>query len=343
MLELDGVTEAWDVDLADFPPDAGTDELLRFVVRYAILAPSPHNLQPWLFDVHDSRLDLYGDMRRGLAVVDPDDRELIMSCGAAATNIRLALARLGYRTHVNALPDARDPYLLAELTLSGAADPTDDDVLLFDQIPRRHTNRTAFEPRPLPPELIEQLVADAAGAGASFVPLTEDQLSDVARMVMAADRDQMASRRFRRELASSLVGLTPRRDGMPAFATELGGLRVPSPAVPLVVRTFDMGKGRAARDRELVEHSGLLAVIGGTGDDVPGLLAAGQALQRVLLRARAHEVWASFLNQPIEVDELRRELADDLHCGEPQLLLRLGYGAAPRPVPRRRLDEFFVR
>lgn len=152
----------------------------------------------------------------------------------------------------------------------------------------------------------------------------------------------MARKRFRRELAASLVGLTARRDRMPAFARELGGLRVPPAAVPLVVRTFDVGKGRAARDRELVEHSGLLAVVATGADDVPGLLAAGQALQRVLLRARAHDVWVSFLNQPIEVDQLRRELADLLHCDEPQLLLRLGYGPGVQPTPRRRLDEFFV-
>lgn len=274
MLELDEVSEAWDVDLADFPPDAGTHELLRFGVRYGILAPSPHNMQPWLFDVHDTRLDLYGDLRRGLAVVDPDDRELIMSCGAATTNIRLALARLGYRSQVDVLPDARYPYLLADITLSGAAEPKDDDLVLFEQIPRRRTNRIAFESRRLPTELIEQLTADATAVGASFMALPEDQVPAVARMVMSADRKQMASKRFRRELAASLVGLTVRRDAMPAFATELGGLRVPSAAVPLVVRTFDMGKGRAARDRELVEHSGLLAVIGTTADDVPELLAA---------------------------------------------------------------------
>jgi hypothetical protein len=81
----------------------------------------------------------------------------------------------------------------------------------------------------------------------------------------------------------------------------------------------------------------MIATIQTQGDSVREWLAAGQSLARVLLRARADGVWASFLNQPIEVDDLRPRLREVLDTtGYPQLVLRFGYSTQDvRPTPRR--------
>jgi hypothetical protein len=102
------------------------------------------------------------------------------------------------------------------------------------------------------------------------------------------------------------------------------------------MRTFDMGGGRAAQDRQLAEGSPVLAVLGTQTDTPVEWLGAGQALGWVLLRARSEGVWASYLNQPIEVPELRPRLRETVGAsGLPQLLLRLGYGPEVKPTPRR--------
>ncbi len=83
--------------------------------------------------------------------------------------------------------------------------------------------------------------------------------------------------------------------------------------------------------------------MGTGGDATPDWLAAGQALAKVLLRARAEGVWASFLNQPIEVPELRPRLRNAIGMqGFPQLLLRMGYGSEARPTPRRPTEDVLV-
>jgi hypothetical protein len=87
----------------------------------------------------------------------------------------------------------------------------------------------------------------------------------------------------------------------------------------------------------------VLAALGTEGDAPANWLAAGQALQRVLLRATAAGLSASFMNQPIEVAELRprlREVAGG--AAYPQMLMRLGYGPRPATEPRRPLDEVVV-
>ena len=115
--------------------------------------------------------------------------------------------------------------------------------------------------------------------------------------VPEADRIQWADRRFRRELADWLhPDRAGSRDGIPGYA--LGTNRLPAYVGPLVIRTFDLGEGRGAKDREIALDSPVLAVLGTDSDTAADWMKAGQALANVLLRARVEDLWASFLNQP---------------------------------------------
>ena len=83
-----------------------------------------------------------------------------------------------------------------------------------------------------------------------------------------------------------------------------------------------------------------MAVFGTETDEPLDWLRCGQALQSVLLRARARGVFGSYLNQPIELPSLRDELLDLLgRTGFPQLLVRMGYGPDCSPVARRSVEE----
>jgi len=91
---------------------------LRELVAAAILAPSSHNTQPWRFRLAAHRIDLWADRTRALPVNDPDDRELLLSCGAALFNLRVASARHGLAASVVLQPDAAHPDLLARVALA---------------------------------------------------------------------------------------------------------------------------------------------------------------------------------------------------------------------------------
>ncbi|HWA14907.1 MAG TPA: nitroreductase family protein, partial [Gemmatimonadales bacterium] len=127
-------------------------------------------------------------------------------------------------------------------------------------------------------------------------------------------------------------------DGMPGHAFGLNA--VASAVAPMVVRTFDIGNGRAAYHQALVEGSPALVVIGTAHDRQVAWLEAGRALARVLLLATHHGVRSSYLNQPIEVALLRNRVRGLLNNdGHPQVILRLGYGPEGRPTPRRSVEE----
>jgi hypothetical protein len=129
---------------------------------------------------------------------------------------------------------------------------------------------------------------------------------------------------------------------MPGYAHGVKDLA--SYAGPFFIRTFDWGDGKAAKDRQLAEGSPLLVVLGTEHDTPTAWLHAGQALARVLLRATAAGVSASFLNQPIELEDLRQRLASLIGHPEsyPQILIRMGFGPVARPTPRRSVEEVLV-
>ncbi|MBJ7455905.1 MAG: nitroreductase [Thermoleophilia bacterium] len=335
--------QAWAVSDADFPKDGDPESTLRFLLRYAILAPSGHNTQPWLFAVGDGAIGLYADRTRALPVVDPDDRELTISCGAALETLLVAMRHFGHRGTVWLAPDPDDEDLLARVALGDGEPPGRDEEELFGGIPRRHSNRQAFEDRDIPGVLADRLVADAEMHGAWLCLVRGDGRAAVADLVAEGDRAQMADKRFRRELAAWVHPNRSRsHDGMRGYGFGFGDLM--SHGGPLAIRAFDLGKGQAAKDRELAQGSPLLAVLGTAADDPASWLRSGRALQRVLLRARTNDVWSSYLNQPIEVDALRPRLADVIgRAGQfPQLIVRLGYGVEVKPQPRRPLEAVIL-
>jgi hypothetical protein len=79
---------------------------------------------------------------------------------------------------------------------------------------------------------------------------------------------------------------------------------------PFVHRTFDSGKGQAAKDRQLAAGSPVLAILGANSDEPVDRIKVGLALGSMLLFTRSESIWSSFLNQPIEVPELRGRVRD---------------------------------
>jgi hypothetical protein len=88
----------------------------------------------------------------------------------------------------------------------------------------------------------------------------------------------------------------------------------------------------------------VLVVLSTPGDEREDWLAAGQAMEAVLLRGVSFGLSASFLNQPLELDAVRprvAELAGD--GGAPQLVLRMGFGPpVEKATPRRPLDDVMI-
>ena len=336
----------WEILEDDFPLNATVPEKLKFLLKYAILAPSSHNTQPWLFKIIDNTIELYADQTRTLPIVDPHNRELIISCGAALFNLRLAIRHFGYRDIVEIFPKSETPDLLARISLGSKRIIQQEESYLFRAIPKRATNRFPFIDRQLSKSLISELESatesESTWRGIRTKIISESNRSKVIELIDRGDRLQMADPLFRQELSKWIhPHNNPGHDGIPAHAQGINEkLDVFTPIISLAIRSFDLGKSQSAKDCQLAKNATVLMLIGSKNDRPRDWLETGEALEHLLLRARIDDVWASFFNQPIELPELRSHLQNIFpKNGYPQILLRLGYAKETKPTQRRTVDE----
>ncbi|HYX69893.1 MAG TPA: hypothetical protein VE825_12215, partial [Terriglobales bacterium] len=229
--------DPWNVSELDFPSRGSDPQKLRFLLQYALLAPSGHNSQPWLFSLTDDAVELFADRQRSLPHADPEDRELIMSCGAALLFLRVTLHHFTYTGGVECFPEPRDQNLLARIRLGGREVPSAENDELFHAIHKRRTNRQPFERWAVAQALVAKLESAAAEEDAWFRAVDEaEERGEIAKLVAEGDRAQMSNRAFRNELASWMrPNFSHSHDGIPGSGLGLGDLA--SYAGPLLVRT----------------------------------------------------------------------------------------------------------
>jgi len=311
---------------------------VRWVVAQAARAPSIHNTQPWRFRWDGRAFELRADTHRGLSAADPEGRELVLSCGAALFNLRLALRKLGFTSSLRLLPSGEDPRLLARVTVEPGLPADVRTRRMYAALTRRHTHRGSFEDRPLSAELAVQLQRAAEDENASLLYVHDPgQRHRVLHLARSAERELAADERVREEVAAwTPPPASPRRDGIPAtaYAHEPSTL-----ADDLPPRDFDLDRGYGQVDSG-EQPAGGLAVLLTPRDLEVDWLQAGQALEHVLVTAAERFAFAAMHSQVIEVpnlrDELRRELCT---AGYPQILLRFGYAADVVVTPRRPVDD----
>jgi hypothetical protein len=325
------------------PGAASEAELLRLLVKYAVLAPSGHNTQPWLFSIGEQDLKLLADRTRSLPVVDPHGRELTISCGAALEHLVIAAHNFSREVAVEEFPGSSRDHL-ATVRLAGTVSPDALDVAMFKAIPHRRTTRTKYEERMLPEHLRNACCELAAKRGTELTFIMDkERRAEIADLVEQGDRMQFADPRFRRELAAWVRSRrAATRDGM--SGRSFGMPDVLSPVGALVIRTVDMGKKVAAGDRDKILTGSPVLVVLSTREDGPAdWLAAGRALARVLLQITVSGATGAYLNQPVEIEQLRIRVRDAIGTRfMPQLLMRFGYGPAVPATVRRPVQDVMV-
>ena len=311
-----------------------TTTLRRAAVR-ATLAPSVHNTQPWHMHLAEGRLDLFADLSRQLLVLDPTSRQLLVSCGCALMNARVAIAGSGGGARVQRFPDPLRSNLVASLTtVDEAADPA--LAALDPVVELRQTNRREFAQEEVPESILAGLEAAAAAEGASLVAVRNlEARIVVATLSQRADAIENRNPAYRAELRAWTTDDPGRRDGVPSLAVpHVDGTAEDD--VP--IRDFDTRGtgGLPARTRSSLNQTMMLLCT--DGDSPADWLRAGEALERVLLEITRHGLSASLLTQITEVPATRAELRRELKLtGHPHVLLRIGRAPITPASRRRRL------
>lgn len=334
-------------------------DVRRFMLAHALLAPNPHNRQPWLADLRrEGEITLVCDPDRLLPETDPFGRQILIGCGAFIELAVLAAAERGVRVAVQTFPEGEPTAqqlpggrVVARLLLQPDASLARDP--LFAQIARRHTNKTAYqEGRAVPPALWQQWQQTATARGLLAGAVDDETRVKRARdITRAAYVSEMTTPRTWLESAHLLrVGpseIARHRDGI----SVMGAMPRMASALGLFDRFEVPVKGSSNFDRVMQrwpaqETGSGYFWIASQGNGRRAQLDAGRAYVRAHLQATAAGVDMHPLSQALqefaevqpEYVALHRLLGFDPQQTTVQMFARVGYAVEPAgPSPRREL------
>jgi hypothetical protein len=294
------------------------------LVRYATLAASSHNTQPWIFRLERGRISILPDLSRRCPAVDPDDHHLYASLGCAAENLLLAAQAGGLRGHLSY--DESRPGVqvdLEEATVSRSS--------LFDVVPRRQCSRAEYDGTQIPGAQLRLLEEAGRGNGVSLMLLTAGQQKEqVAEYVAEGNTVQFADPAWAEEL-KTWIRFNARdavRTGDGLYGPVMGSPDVPRWLGLLFMHVAFSAKSQNRKDLRHIRSSAAIAVFYSEADDRAHWIEAGRCYERLALQAAALDLRTAFINQPVEVPALRPQFAGFLGIGQrrPDLVVRIGRG-----------------
>ncbi|GAB2862770.1 NAD(P)H nitroreductase [Actinocorallia aurea] len=320
------------------------EEAVQNAIGAAVWAPSIHNTQPWWFGTAEFdggvRISLHADPERRLGIADPEGREMTISCGAALATLRMGLLAAGLVPEVEILPDPERPLLLAELTVREHAEAPAEAARLFAEVRDRRTHRGAFAEKGPPEYLMSSLIEEALLEGADLRVLSDPRKTRaLGALSEAAEQFQRIDERYQEEFAHwAPASGSGRRDGVPDTAYPIEHQETP-PHYP--ERAFWHGRVQGMDvGTEIPGETGTVCVLETATDDRVAWLAAGQALQRVLLHASAEHYTAALHTQALEIPAFRTMISERLCAGRhPQMIFRLGRSGPVYSSVRRDITE----
>lgn len=316
-------------------------------LAYAILAPNPHNRQPWLVElVGEHAFDLRCDLERRLPMTDPYDRQITVGLGCFLELFRMAAAQKGYQVQMNLFPDGEpQPRLnrgrIARVTLRKGSAEKDP---LFDQVFERRSTKEPYDTtRPIPEEHFQKLLLNSRFGGT----LAPEKVTELRELSWKAHEIETVTPRTMKESVDLMrfgkaeVEANPDGIDFSGVGNELLNLtglmtrdNVGDPA------SVSFEQGLKFYNEMLHTAMGHVWIIS-PGNSRIDQIVAGRDWIRLNMTATKLGLAIHPLSQALqeyeEMDELYAELHSSLNVAAPsriQMFARIGYGPKQPPSPR---------
>jgi nitroreductase len=339
--------QAWkDIDTGA-PRDVRLDAF-----RHAILAPNPHNRQPWIIELVGENLALIRcDLNRRLPMTDPFDRQILIGFGCFLETARIAAAQRGVRMEIEpfpqGLPDLRlDARPIAALRF--VPDPAVEKDALFPFIAARRSNKRPYDvARAVPSNVLAQLSRQKTANVEVKTSNEAAMLQSLRALSWEAWLIELKTARTWQETVDLM------RIGKAEIEANPDGVSIGGAFLEALALTGQISREQMARPGstayataisryEPVMASGMAyAWIVTQTNTRAEQLAAGYAYLRMNLEATRQGLGFHPISQALqEFDEMKGELAKvhGILGARPQqrvqMLMRLGYGDSPNVTPR---------
>ncbi len=323
----------------------------RRALSYAILAPNPHNRQPWLVDLSvPDQMTIYCEAERKLDHTDPFDRQITIGLGAFLELLTMALAELGFASDVVLFPEGEpqprlDGRPVAVVRMLPDADAARDP--LFAYVLERRTNRLPHDTtHPVPDDLLAKIAGQArqSQVGTTADPARVAMLRDLGWRGMMVEFTNPATmqesvdlmRVGRRQIEANPDGISLAGPMMETLA--LTGLFQPEELIDPESPSFQrqMPFLKAGFDTAMS-----FVWIVTPGNSRTDQIVAGRDYVRLNLGATVAglgmQPWSQALQEFPQMADLAHEIRAQLDVSPQeglQMFARVGYAESPRPSPR---------
>ena len=273
------------------------EEVIQYIIRAGIQAPSGDNAQPWKFSFKDNTILLYLDKEADNSFFNISQIASIISCGAVLENMRIAASAFALNANINLLPSNTEDDLMATIELIHNGTSRDP---LFASIWKRNTNRTFYEKKPIPSLVLNDLkksISDISGAKIYFV-IEKDELKKLAKIIYKTDRIRTENRSLHEYLGKMIryshKEAIETRDGLPLKNLEAGFageifLKATRPwFIMNLMNKAGIGRMVALHSFQSIINSSGAALITVDGMTTKDFLKGGQALERLWLAITRH-------------------------------------------------------
>lgn len=318
------MNSVWQVNTADCPVDGSIKEKIRFWLRYAILAPSAHNVQPWDLVIGDRSLTVSVSQGYRLRVSDPTLRETILSIAALVENFIIAANYWGYEVKINQPMVSVNDAGVVELLIEKRSRRSLRAKLGPHEILNRHTNRGPYDPKPLEGRFIKAL-SSLRESGAKLFIITEPAArARVADLVGQGMRIGLSLSSMRSELAELVWREKENRSTGMSVEAMSANYSDKSDGHGWVMDELDVA-AEASSWKDNFAKSPLILIVASRLDGPVAWLPSGRLMERALLTAAKFGLNHCIAAGPIEIPTLwpalRREIDQRYR---PQVLIRLG-------------------
>ncbi|MFN0086920.1 MAG: Acg family FMN-binding oxidoreductase [Blastocatellia bacterium] len=323
----------WKIDEKNFPAEGSLPEQIRFLLGYAILAPSSHNAQPWCFEIgEDGRLRIYADYDGWLRVADADQRELHLSIGCAIENLVIAARRFGMAARIEYLPDPQNKALIADISFDKAgARELGGLTVLFDALPIRQTNHKTFDHRPIEQAVLQIFQQCCEEPGIDLFLTSEEEIRQrFGELIVGSDAATFANADYREELAYWI--------GKGVFGTSW----LMSQIGRMAMANLNFGKMTARSDESVLMSAPVMGVISSYANDRVSQVRGGQVFERIYLTGARLGIGIRPMSQICQVPWQKKALAELIPPGglTPLQPFLLGYVAISQEhTPRKSVAE----
>ena len=340
--------EPWKLALG---PDANVDPR-RIILSHAILAPNPHNRQPWIVDLSiEDEITLYCDLDKRLPHTDPYDRQITIGLGCFLELAMMTANEIGMRADLQLFPEGEnfprlDQRPVARMKLIKDASVKTDP--LFSQILERRSNKDAFDISQSVQELDTLSILAVAKNNVATGSITENaSIEAMRKLTKQALLVEMHTYRTNKEsidlmrMGKAEIEASPDGIDMGGVFLETMGLLGQLNRDDLVNPESSAFKNGIPIILEPLETAMGYVFIKTDGNTREDQIAAGRDYVRMNLKATELGISMHPLSQALqEYEEIAPQFEDirnQLEIGSQetlQMFARIGYGEKPNPSPR---------